>query len=228
MALDPVSPEKRAKSEVEPVVFVVDDDESVRESLCRLFSSEGFLVQAFHSAQAFLDAYQGSSTPSCLLLDVFLPDLSGLDLQKQLSRLDSPPAVVFLTGRGDIPMSVKAIKGGALEFFTKPFRPAELVAAVRDALENQHAVLRERADLAELKRRYRKLTPRERDVMAGVAAGLANKQIAANFGTSEATVKEQRAQLMRKMAATSAAQLVHMSIKLGAPVHDASAHESDA
>ncbi|HEY6723370.1 MAG TPA: response regulator [Polyangiaceae bacterium] len=226
MALDPCAPRMKADGDGAAVVFVVDDDESVREALRRLFSSEGFAVDTFPSAQAFLDAYHGSAAPGCLLLDVFLPDLNGLEVQERLSRFDAPPAVVFLTGRGDIPMSVKAIKGGALEFFTKPFLPAELIAAVRSAVESQRAARRARADLADLKRRYGLLTHREREVMAGVAAGLANKQIAASFGTSEATVKEQRAQAMRKMGASSAAQLVHMSVKLGVAMHDVRPNES--
>lgn len=198
-----------------PMVFVIDDDDSVRESIGRLLASEGMKVESFASAHDFLAAFTRCEAPSCLVLDVFLPGLSGLGLQRVLSELESPPAIVFLTGRGDIPMSVRAIKAGACEFLTKPCDPAELLAGVRNAIERERHSLAERKKLATLRIRHRSLTAREREVMAGVVSGLANKQIAARFGTSEVTVKEQRASAMRKMAAGSAADLVRMAIELG-------------
>jgi FixJ family two-component response regulator len=196
-------------------VFVVDDDDSVRDSLTRLLRSESLEVESFASAGAFLEALVGWQGPSCAVLDVFLPDFNGLTLQEKLRSLEHPPAIVFLTGRGDIPMSVKAMKDGAVEFLTKPFRAKELVAAVKNGLERERAAFRERKSLAELRRRHGSLTTREQEVMAGVLAGLLNKQIAAGFGTSELTVKEQRAQVMRKMSATSLADLIRMGVRLG-------------
>jgi FixJ family two-component response regulator len=199
-------------------VFVVDDDDSVRESLARLLRSESLDVECFASASAFLETLAGWQGPSCVVLDVFLPDFNGLALQRELQSMEHPPAIVFLTGRGDIPMSVKAIKDGAVEFLTKPFRARELVAAVKGGIERERAAFRERRSLVELQRRYRSLTAREQEVMAGVLAGLLNKQIAAGFGTSELTVKEQRAQVMRKMSAASLADLIRMGVRLGVAV----------
>ncbi|TMD72633.1 MAG: response regulator transcription factor, partial [Chloroflexi bacterium] len=176
-----------------PIVFVVDDDRSVRESLRRLLSSVGMAVEVFPNAQAFLSAPRRDA-PGCLVLDVRLPGLSGLELQRELADSNVTLPIIFLTGHGDIPMSVKAMKAGAIEFLTKPFRGQDLLDTIRQAVERDRTARAERQELSELQRRYQSLTPRERDVMAGVVAGLLNKQIAADFGTSEATVKEQRGQ----------------------------------
>lgn len=217
MSLEPLRQEHGAWSpdQQAPHVFVVDDDESVRSSLERLLTSEGLTVDTFPTAQAFLDAVRDLAQPSCVILDVGLPGLNGLELHRRLREMNAPLAVVFLTGRGSIPMSVQAIKAGAVEFFTKPFLPDELVAGVRGAIARERTAAQERGELGELTRRYAALTARERDVMAGVVEGLMNKQIAARLGTSEVTVKEQRGQLMRKMSAASAADLVRMGVKLG-------------
>jgi FixJ family two-component response regulator len=196
-----------------PVVFVVDDDRSVRDSLQRLITSLGMTVEVFPTAQAFLSAPRGEA-PACLILDVRLPGLSGLDLQRELAKTNATLPIIFLTGHGDIPMSVRAMKAGAIEFLTKPFREQDLLDAIRQAIERDRAGRVERQELAELRRRYDTLTPRERDVMAGVVAGLLNKQIAGEFGTTEATVKEQRAQVMLKMRAGSVAGLVRSAGRL--------------
>ena len=204
------------KSPATPVVFVVDDDRSVREALRNLLTSVGFAVEVFASARDFLGATRPDA-PACLVLDVRLPGLSGLDLQQELARVGAVLPIVFLTGHGDVPMSVRAMKAGATEFLTKPWREQDLLDAVRLAIERDRTAREERKELAELRRRYDSLTPRERDVMAGVVAGLLNKQISFELGTSEATVKEQRRHVMLKMQAGSTADLVRTAERLGIP-----------
>lgn len=198
----------------QPLVRVVDDDESVRRSVGELLRSVGFAVAAYGSAQDFL-ADDQAETPGCLVLDVHLPGLTGLDLQREMVGTQRSLPIVFLTGMGDIPMSVRAIKSGAVEFLTKPFDTQTLLQAVRDAIETDRAERIERKRLRELQGRYNSLTPREREVMERIINGRMNKQIAAEFGTSEPTVKEQRAQVMQKMQAESLVALALMARRLG-------------
>jgi FixJ family two-component response regulator len=195
-----------------PIVFVVDDDAWVRESLETLIQDEGWRSETFATAQEFLDRPR-AFTPSCLVLDISLPGLNGLELQKRLAeRTDMP--IIFITGHGDIPMSVGAIKAGAVEFLTKPFNDEVLLTAIRQALERSRLALAREAEMQELRDHYASLTPRERDVMALVVSGLLNKQIAGELGIAESTVKAHRGQVMQKMKANSVADLVKMTARL--------------
>ena len=198
------------------IVYIVDDDAPLRESLMNLLRSMGLRVAAFASAQEFLRSPRPDG-PSCLVLDVRLPGLSGLELQQRLAEADLAMPIIFITGHGDIPMSVQAMKAGAVEFLTKPFRDQALLDAVQQALARDRTARAQRAQGEELRRRYRALTPRERDVLARVVTGLLNKQIAAELGTSEAAVKVHRQHVMAKMGAGSLAALVRMADRLGIP-----------
>jgi FixJ family two-component response regulator len=198
------------------MVFVVDDDAPMRESLKNLIRSVGLRVEAFASAQEFLRSPRPDA-PGCLVLDVRLPGLSGLDLQKQMAEGDRDMPIIFITGHGDIPMTVQAMKAGAVEFLTKPFRDQELLDAIQHALARDRHAREQRTQSEALRRRYDALTPREREVMALVVAGLLNKQIAAALGTSEASVKVHRQHVMAKMGAGSLAALVRMADRLGIP-----------
>jgi FixJ family two-component response regulator len=196
-----------------PLVFVVDDDRRVREALSSLISSAGLQVAVFGSAAEFL-GFERPEVPGCLILDLQLPGASGLELQQQLLARDTPP-IVFISGHGDIPSSVRAMKAGAIEFLPKPFDDEELLRAIHAAIDQDRIARQKRSELAELQRHYKLLTPREREVLPFVVAGFANKQTGADLGTSEITIGVHRGQIMRKMAAKSLADLVRMADKLG-------------
>jgi FixJ family two-component response regulator len=200
-------------TETDATVFVVDDDPPMRESLKNLLRSVGLRAELFASAQEFLRSKR-PDLPSCLVLDVRLPGLSGLDLQRRTTEAGVEIPIIFITGHGDIPMSVRAMKAGAVEFLTKPFRDQDLLDAIQQALERDRKARDQRAAIEELRSRFASLTPREREVMARVVAGLLNKQIAAEPGTSETTVKIQRHQVMVKMGAGSLPELVRMADRL--------------
>jgi FixJ family two-component response regulator len=201
-------------NEVEPIVFVVDDDELFRRSTERLIRTAGLNVQPFASARDFLK-HPRPEGPACLVLDVRMPGLSGMDLQRELTRSGIEIPIIFITGHGDIPMSVQAMKAGAVEFLTKPFRGRVLLDSIRAAIERDRSALQKQSEIRSLRGRYKQLTPREREVMALVADGLLNKQAAGKLSTTEATIKFHRAHIMQKMCADSLADLIKMADKLG-------------
>ena len=203
-----------AKSQQKPIVFVVDDDVSVRESLELLIKFAGWQPETFASAGEFL-ARPRTATPNCLVLDVSLPDLNGLELQKLIASERTDMPIIFITGHGDVPMTVQAMKGGAVEFLTKPFDDEVLLSAIRHSIKRSAAVLDDQAEITTLRSSYESLTPRERDVMRCVVAGMLNKQIGMKLGISEITVKAHRGKMMQKMKAQSLADLVKTAVRLG-------------
>jgi FixJ family two-component response regulator len=203
-----------AKSQQKPIVFVVDDDVSVRESLDLLIKFAGWQSETFASAVDFL-ARPRTTTPSCLVLDVSLPDLDGLELQKLIASERTDMPIIFITGHGDVPMTVKAMKAGAVEFLTKPFEDEVLLSAIRHAIKRSAAVLDDQAETSALRSSYESLTPREREVMQLVVAGMLNKQIGLKLGISEVTVKAHRGKMMQKMKVESLADLVKTAVRLG-------------
>jgi FixJ family two-component response regulator len=196
------------------IVYVVDDDKRVREALDALLRSSNRRVRTFASAAEYLTFARSDDAISCLILDIDMPEMSGLELQQELGAHDAPP-IIFLTGYGDIPSTVKAMKAGASEFLTKPFDDLDVLKAVKSALDAAEGARKSRSELAEIRRRYSLLTPREREVLPYVVAGLLNKQTAGELGTSEITIRIHRGQIMRKMQAESLADLVRMAERLG-------------
>jgi FixJ family two-component response regulator len=214
-------------TEAPPIVYVVDDDPSVRRAIKRLIGSAGLQVELFGSAPEFLCSTRPDAL-SCLVLDIKLPGISGLDFQRQLAEAGIHIPIIFITGRGDIPMTVRAMKGGAVEFLTKPFRDKDLLDAIQLALERDRARRQQESGIAALRKRFESLTPREEEVLRLVVSGRLNKQIAAGLGTSEITVKVHRGSIMRKMQADSLADLVSMAGRLGLPTGQLSSNRTSS
>lgn len=203
----------------QPVVYIVDDDPGVRKSLSSLLRSAGFEVQTFGGGAEFLKASRGGGAPECLILDIQMPGMSGVDLQQVVAQLPLPIPIIFITAHGDIPLAVRMIKAGALEFLTKPFNEEDLLNSTYKAIRCSSADRAQLAELIVLRSRFASLTPREAEVMQMVVAGMLNKQIAADLGTSEKTIKAHRGQVMRKMKARSLPDLVRLSQRLSRPPH---------
>jgi FixJ family two-component response regulator len=212
-------------TEAPPIVFVVDDEPSVRRAIKRLVESEGLRVELFGSAQEFLQGWRPDA-PSCLVLDISLPGINGLDFQRQLTKTDIRIPIIFITGKGDIPMTVRAMKAGAVEFLTKPFRDQDLLDAIEVALERDRTRRQEESKIAVLRERFDSLTPREQEILPLVVSGRPNKQIAAELGTSEITIKVHRGSIMRKMQAEYLADLVRMAGRLDLPVGQRSSNHT--